>query len=54
MPPYLPFPQQSLEQLHAELAHWQAAPPERPSRDRYMRVCREWIARREKEAANAR
>ena len=50
MPPYIAFERQTLEQLRAELAHWQGKPPGF-ARDRYIRVCREWIARRELEAA---
>lgn len=50
-PPYYPFSEQTLDQLHAELAHWRANPGA-PGRDRYIRVCGEWIAKRAQEAAH--
>ena len=52
MPPYIAFERQTLEQLRAELAHWQGKPPG-SARDRCIRVCREWIMRRGREAARA-
>lgn len=52
MPPYIPFHEQTLPQLRAELAHWLTQRPGTTGRERYMRVCREWIERRERERAN--
>ena len=41
-PPFVPFEQQSLAELRAELGHWKRArhtPGAAPIADRYIRVC---------------